>query len=387
MGLSQRVAGWLRQRGHEVTHLGDEGLQRLPNGDIFRKAAAERRILLTFDLDFGEIVASTRGTEPSVVVFRLRNARAERVIARLERVVEESGDALARGAIILVGDARHRVRPLPVGGTRVTPWGSVTEHSPYRGFERFVGIDYSGAKTPTSSLRGLRVFVAKGHCEPEEVLPPSAPAKYWSRRGVAEWLRALLSEPQRTLVGIDHAFSFPLRYFETYELPKDWGAFLADFCLHWPTDQVSVDSVRRGERGRGAQRAGDSHWRRVTEVRCGAKSVFHFDVQGSVAKSTHSGLPSLEALREEHRGDVHFWPFDGWSIPPEKSAVVEVYPRLWKDAFPAQSRSGDQHDAYTVARWMCEAAQNGTLASFLEPELAPPDREVARVEGWILGVR
>ena len=29
----------------------------------------------------------------------------------------------------------------------------------------------------------------------------------------------------------------------------------------------------------------------MTEVRAGAKSVFHFDVPGSVAKSTHAGIP------------------------------------------------------------------------------------------------
>ncbi len=27
-------------------------------------------------------------------------------------------------------------------------------------FERYIGIDYSGAETPTSSLRGLRVYMA-----------------------------------------------------------------------------------------------------------------------------------------------------------------------------------------------------------------------------------
>jgi hypothetical protein len=39
---------------------------------------------------------------------------------------------------------------------------------------------------------------------------------------------------------------------------------------------------------------GNSRWRRLTEERAGsAKSVFHFDVQGSVAKSTHAGIPWL----------------------------------------------------------------------------------------------
>ena len=57
MGVDGRVVQWLRGRGHEASHLRDEGLQRLPNGEIFIKAIAEQRILLTFDLDFGEIAA------------------------------------------------------------------------------------------------------------------------------------------------------------------------------------------------------------------------------------------------------------------------------------------------------------------------------------------
>jgi len=34
-------------------------LQRLPNGEIFKKAGREQRVMLTFDLDFGEIVAAS----------------------------------------------------------------------------------------------------------------------------------------------------------------------------------------------------------------------------------------------------------------------------------------------------------------------------------------
>jgi len=39
-------------------------------------------------------------------------------------------------------------------------------------FERYVGIDYSGAKTPTSSLPGLRIYSADRGSKPLEVLPP-----------------------------------------------------------------------------------------------------------------------------------------------------------------------------------------------------------------------
>ena len=185
-------------------------------------------------------------------------------------------------------------------------------------FDRYIGIDYSGAQTPTSSLKGLRVYAASSSSPPTEVLPPAGPRKYWTRRGVAEWLVERLAEDHPTLVGIDHGFSFPLRYFETHRLAHDWPAFLDDFQHHWPTDDdhVYVDFVRDGIRGNGAARSGNRRWRRLTEIRAGAaKSVFHFDVQGSVAKSTHSGLPWLRYLRQRLDNRVHFWPFDGWEIP------------------------------------------------------------------------
>ena len=75
-------------------------------------------------------------------------------------------------------------------------------------FVRTIGIDYSGAKTPTSSLEGLRVYLAEGDAAPAEVPPPLSSRKYWTRRGVAEWLVDRLSEKAPTLVGIDHGFSF-----------------------------------------------------------------------------------------------------------------------------------------------------------------------------------
>jgi hypothetical protein len=240
-------------------------------------------------------------------------------------------------------------------------------------FARHIGIDYSGAETPTASLKGLRVYLAKGGAPPAEVQPPPSPRRYWTRKGIAEWLVELLAE-ETTLVGIDHGFSFPLRYFEKHGLAHDWPAFLDDFQRHWPTDgdQVYVDFVRHGSVGNGAARMGNARWRRLTEERAGAKSVFHFDVQGSVAKSTHAGIPWLRYIRQRLGDRVHVWPFDGWTVPAGRSAVVEAYPRLWSGGFPKQGRTGDQHDAYSIAAWMTRADRDGNLATALTPDLTAP---------------
>jgi hypothetical protein len=256
-------------------------------------------------------------------------------------------------------------------------------------FQRYIGIDYSGAKTPSDSLKGLRVFVATREMDAYEVLPPPSPRKYWTRQGVAHWLLEILSEPIPTIVGIDHGFSFPLQYFEYHHIQPDWDIFLRDFHQHWPTDRehTYVDFVRDGLAGNGAERMGSPKWRRITEQRCRAKSVFHFDVQGSVAKSTHAGLPWLLFLREKLGQQLHFWPFDGFDIPKGRSVVAEVYPALYKHRFLASpDMTGDQHDAYAIARWLQQADTTGELHSAMHPELDLSQQLVARAEGWILGV-
>ena len=255
-------------------------------------------------------------------------------------------------------------------------------------FDRFIGIDYSGARTPRASLSGLRIYAADRETLPIEVLPPASPRRYWTRSGIAEWLSERLSEEDRTLVGIDHGFSFPLAYFEKYSLPLDWAAFLADFRHHWPTDQeIYVDFVRDAICGNAKARCGDPRWRRLTEIRAGgAKSVFHFDVPGSVAKSTHAGLPWLLWLRRQAGDRTHFWPFDGWEKPSGRHLIAEVYPALWNRSFAPEDRNQHQHDAYSIAAWLRQAEASGELSKFMTPRLTLAQQQVATIEGWILGV-
>jgi hypothetical protein len=256
-------------------------------------------------------------------------------------------------------------------------------------FTRYIGIDYSGAQTAESSLTGLRVYLADGDDEPHEVMPPPSPRRYFARREVAEWLVERLSEEAPTIVGIDHGFSFPLANFDWHGLAHDWPEFLDDFQRHWPTDKpfTYVDFVREGSSGAGAARMGDSRWRRLAEIRTRrAKSVFHFDVPGSVAKSTHAGLPWLRYIRQRLGERVHFWPFDGWEIPAGRSVIAEAYPALVSGLFAREDRTQDQHDAYSLAAWLSRADRSGELAAHLHAGLSEVEREVARVEGWILGV-
>jgi hypothetical protein len=67
--------------------------------------------------------------------------------------------------------------------------------------------------------------------------------------------------------------------------------------------------------------------------------------------------------------------------------IAEVYPFLWSRNFAREERTSDQHDGYSVAAWMRQADLDGSLASYFDLCLLPPERTLAQVEGWILGIK
>jgi predicted nuclease of predicted toxin-antitoxin system len=81
MGISPRVMAALRKQGHDAVHLQEQDLGRMPDHQILVKASEEGRILLTHDLDFGELLAASGGSLPSVIIFRLKDARRKCFVA------------------------------------------------------------------------------------------------------------------------------------------------------------------------------------------------------------------------------------------------------------------------------------------------------------------
>ena len=114
MGVSMGTVRALRDRGHDAVHLREEGLHRLPDPDILAKAVAENRVVLTFDLDFGDLLAAGRHALPRTVIFRLQDARPAAVERRLLPLLRSHGKTLASGAIAVVEESRFRLRSLPI---------------------------------------------------------------------------------------------------------------------------------------------------------------------------------------------------------------------------------------------------------------------------------
>ena len=252
-------------------------------------------------------------------------------------------------------------------------------------FTTYVGIDYSGAGKTVSRNRGLRVFKATVDTDPVRVKPPAGKRSNWTRKEIAYWIRDQFDREAPVIIGLDHGFSFPMRYMKRHRITS-WDQFLDDFQRHWPTDQDegSVEAFRKANRRSGRH----TEFRLTENWTASTQSVFKLDGTGTVGKSTHCGIPWLRFMRrssDENRRP-HFWPFDGFDVPPNRSVVAEVFPSIFRRRYPRRYRTADEHDAMCVAWWLKDMDARGHLWTYFNPPLTDEERGIARLEGWILGI-
>ncbi|MFM7320551.1 MAG: hypothetical protein ACKO5K_03375 [Armatimonadota bacterium] len=245
-------------------------------------------------------------------------------------------------------------------------------------FAAWVGIDYSGAATADTRLPGLRACVATADGEPVEARPIDG--GHWTRRMLAQWMETWIATGPPTLFGIDYGLGFPEEWWGGDD--PGWDGLLDRFVARFPADQpgITVRALRAAE-----GEAGNARWRRACDRGAGAKSIFHFDVPGSVATSTHAGLAFIRGLRKRAGNRLHVWPFDGIDPPQGVHVLAEAWPTPFRDVLPRSDRSADLHDARCLAVALRNADRNGTLEHWLAVEEAAASNS-SRGEGWILGL-
>ncbi len=108
--LDRLMVTSLRKEGHDVFYVAEKSASR-KDVELFRFAHAEQRIVITDDLDFGELAEFEAEPPPAIMLLRLdglgRKARAARIVS----IVASLGETM-NGHLVVVGPGSVRLRPL-----------------------------------------------------------------------------------------------------------------------------------------------------------------------------------------------------------------------------------------------------------------------------------
>jgi predicted nuclease of predicted toxin-antitoxin system len=114
MGVSYKVAQWLNSVGHNAIHISSEGLHTMEDFLIIEKAIKENRIILTADMDFGQILAFNEAYAVSVIQFRIIDLSPANIISKLAIVFGRfSSQLVTERVIITVQENKVRLKSLP----------------------------------------------------------------------------------------------------------------------------------------------------------------------------------------------------------------------------------------------------------------------------------
>lgn len=113
--ISPIVAEGLRINGHDAIHVRDYGMQASDDTSIMRRAKEESRVLISADTDFGNLHAILSERFPSILLFRRTGQRRpEKQLSLLLDNLSAIMNSLEQGSIVVLEDARIRIRALPL---------------------------------------------------------------------------------------------------------------------------------------------------------------------------------------------------------------------------------------------------------------------------------
>jgi len=101
----------LHLAGHDVTTVHDENLSGIEDPVILQEAAREARLLMTFDVGFGDIRSFPLGSHAGIIVFRLKDQRWVVLKEPVMRLISSGIVHRLRGGLAVVDEDRIRIKP------------------------------------------------------------------------------------------------------------------------------------------------------------------------------------------------------------------------------------------------------------------------------------
>lgn len=113
MSLTPRWVGVFQSAGIFASHWSAFGRGDAPDVEIMKFAADHGYLVLTHDLDFGAMLAATKGAGPSVIQLRARDISPDAIGMDVVSALRQMEKELEAGALLTIDTDRMRLRLLP----------------------------------------------------------------------------------------------------------------------------------------------------------------------------------------------------------------------------------------------------------------------------------
>jgi len=110
--ISHETAEFLESLGYEAKTVAQFGLEKAEDLKIVEKAIKEKMILVTFDLDFGEIFYFSTKEKIWIIVLRIRDQTVESVNKTLNRLLQSKilEEKESQNTLMIIEEGRVRIR-------------------------------------------------------------------------------------------------------------------------------------------------------------------------------------------------------------------------------------------------------------------------------------
>jgi len=113
MNLSPEWCNALEHYQWEAKHWLHIGNPAAPDKDIMLWAKENNHVVLTHDLDFGTILATTNAEGPSVIQVRTQDITPDHLAPLVNDALHQYQQIIEAGALITIDEGRARARVLP----------------------------------------------------------------------------------------------------------------------------------------------------------------------------------------------------------------------------------------------------------------------------------
>ncbi len=108
IGVSKNVEAWLSLNGYDIKTIREIN-PRMPDEKILALAVSEKRMVITMDKDFGELVFHSGLSHAGVLLLRLEDATAQEKVMVIEKILSGYSDRLLNNFCVFQ-DGKLRIR-------------------------------------------------------------------------------------------------------------------------------------------------------------------------------------------------------------------------------------------------------------------------------------